>query len=307
MLGEPPFGSMRVSIEETILPASHRWKELPLGIPLLFPARRIVYTGCIHGKREVHLGDSEKLTASLEDYLEAIWHLIQEKQVARSKDIAERLGVNKSSVTGALKNLGARDLIHYEAYQYVTLTEGGRKAATDIVRRHEVIHDFLTRILGIPEDVSESNACRIEHALDGQTLEKLVNFVEFVLTCPRTKEGWTEGFREFCHKQPNLARCHECLDTFMAEIDESMAGAMPARGPRLSLSDLAVGEEARIVEISPGDAIPAQLRKKGLTEGALIQLEKADGEDEKLAAKVRGYHVNLQRDQASAVKIKKVR
>jgi Mn-dependent DtxR family transcriptional regulator len=45
------------------------------------------------------------LTASMEYYLEAIYHLGQEHQVARVKDIARRLKLHKSTVSGTLKYL----------------------------------------------------------------------------------------------------------------------------------------------------------------------------------------------------------
>jgi DtxR family Mn-dependent transcriptional regulator len=65
------------------------------------------------------------LSASLEDYLEAIYNLAEAKKVARSRDIAEALGVSRASVTGALRALKEKGLIEHEPYGYVTLTEAG--------------------------------------------------------------------------------------------------------------------------------------------------------------------------------------
>jgi DtxR family Mn-dependent transcriptional regulator len=249
----------------------------------------------------------ENLTESLEDYLEAIWHLVREKQVARSKDIADRLGVSKSSVTGALKNLASRGLVNYEAYQFATLTEAGRKAASEIVRRHEVIQEFLARILGLPEDVAEANACRIEHALDTDALEMMLSFVEFVVTCPRTKSGWTEGFQKFCHKHPDPNRCRKCLQDCEAGLEDAMAKPDRPGAESESLADLSTGDEARIVEIRPKDAVPRRLRDKGLAPGALVRVGKAHHAGKALAVRVRGYYVDLDRAEAEAVKVEKGR
>lgn len=253
------------------------------------------------------MANPERLTESLEDYLEAIWLLIQEKQVARSKDIADRLGVNKSSVTGALKSLSARGFVHYEAYQFVTLTDEGRRAAADIVRRHEVVRDFLTRLLNIPEDIAEANACRIEHALDGQALEALVRFFEFVLTCPRTGPGWIEAHQGLCRGGPEPDRCRSCLDHCRSELDKAIARLGKSGESRKDLSDMGEGDEARIVDIAPPDAVPDRLRKKGLAVGALVRKEKAKRGEGRVAVKVRGHHVHLDPDQAKAVKIRVVR
>ena len=64
-----------------------------------------------------------ELTSNLEDYLEVIFLLEQEQKSARAKDIADRLGVQRASVTGALQSLSQKGLINYHPYSSVTLTE----------------------------------------------------------------------------------------------------------------------------------------------------------------------------------------
>ena len=76
---------------------------------------------------------NDKLSASLEDYLEAIYNLAAEFNVVRSKNIAELLGVSKSSVTGAMRVLKKRGLANYKPYDCITLTESGQAAAVEPV------------------------------------------------------------------------------------------------------------------------------------------------------------------------------
>ena len=64
----------------------------------------------------------EGLSASLEDYVEVIYHLERSNRVARAKDIADQMNVQRASVTGALKALAGRGLINYSPYSYITLT-----------------------------------------------------------------------------------------------------------------------------------------------------------------------------------------
>ena len=73
------------------------------------------------------MSEKKQLTASLEDYLEAIYEISQKRRVARSRDIVKRMGVNGSSVTGALKVLAGQELIDYEPYGFVTLTDSGKR------------------------------------------------------------------------------------------------------------------------------------------------------------------------------------
>ena len=84
-----------------------------------------------------------ELSESLEDYLEIILNLEQAQKVARAKDIAAKMGVQRGSVTSALKSLKEKKLINYEPYSFVTLTPQGKKLAKEITRRHAVLKDFL--------------------------------------------------------------------------------------------------------------------------------------------------------------------
>ncbi len=253
------------------------------------------------------MSNTERLSESLEDYLEAIWHLIRDKGVARSKDIADRLDVSKSSVTGALKNLAARGMVHYEAYQFVTFTDKGQQAASDIVRRHEVIRHFLNRILLIPDEAAEANACRMEHALDGDTFERLVQFVEFVLTCPRTEAGWIQGFQKYCYKGPDKKHCLACLRHCQKELEEAIQKIQEARARGTNLTNLEQGDEGRILEIQPPTALPERLKKKGLAPGSMVHVEQTCEDGRSLSVKVRGYHLDLDEAQARAVRVEKVR
>jgi DtxR family Mn-dependent transcriptional regulator len=123
---------------------------------------------------------TENLSASLEDYLEAIYNLLKGKGIARSKDIADRLGVTRASVTSALRNLAQKGLIHYKPYGFITLTEKGIRSAARIARRHRVLHSFFTDILGLEEDMSQKAACRAEHTLGSEIINRLTVFIDFI-------------------------------------------------------------------------------------------------------------------------------
>lgn len=124
--------------------------------------------------------NDEKLSASLEDYLEAIYHLTAGQGVGRSKDIAEAMGVSRASVTGALKTLSEKEMIHYKPYGYATLTEKGHQAARRVVRRHEVLTRFFEDLLGAESSTAQAAACRAEHTLGPEITARLMAFIEFV-------------------------------------------------------------------------------------------------------------------------------
>jgi DtxR family Mn-dependent transcriptional regulator len=156
---------------------------------------------------------SDPLTSNLEDYLEAIFFLVAESKAARAKDIARRLGVQRASVTGALQTLSQKGLIHYHPYSSVTLTQEGFETASRIVYRHEVLQRFLHLFLQLPPEVAESNACRLEHHIDDQALERLIAFVRFLQDCPRTGDDWLQAFIRSCLNEQRCGDCRSCVES----------------------------------------------------------------------------------------------
>jgi len=153
----------------------------------------------------------EGLSASLEDYLEVIFHLERSNRVARAKDIADQMNVQRASVTGALKALAARGLINYSPYSYITLTTSGRDIAREVIRRHKVLKEFFVNTLQLGPEDAEANACRIEHAIDPAAIERLVRFLEFMSICPRTGTDWSDAFARFCKLGLRTSDCQACL------------------------------------------------------------------------------------------------
>ena len=165
-----------------------------------------------------HSGPEKLLTVStadaishqLEDYLEVIFELMAQKRVARVSDIANSMGVQMPSVTGALKHLAQHGLVNYEPYQHVTLTSEGDEIARAMVRRHDVLKRFMTQVLALPEDIAEHDACGMEHALSDETLSRMIQFLEFIESCPRAGDGLIEHFRRF--RDEGLKACDGCAE-----------------------------------------------------------------------------------------------
>jgi DtxR family Mn-dependent transcriptional regulator len=143
----------------------------------------------------------KKLSASLEDYLEAIFNIAGQSKIARSKDIAELLGVSKSSVTGALRILKKKGLANYKPYGYVTLTETGQSAAAEVVRKHNILKSFFVNVLGVKLDNAQKAACKAEHALGPGIISKLLSFIEFMTESDKNGRDLADEFQKFCRKR----------------------------------------------------------------------------------------------------------
>lgn len=165
--------------------------------------------------------ENQQLSASLEDYLEAIFRIVSEKQVARAKDIARRLGVGGSSVTGALRSLAERKLINYAPYEIITLTAEGKKVAEAIFRRHQALTHFFVRVLKIDETEAEASACKLEHAISKTVMERLVQFAEFLETCPRGGFDWIKEFGYHCESGKHQENCERCLSTCLESANKN--------------------------------------------------------------------------------------
>ena len=118
------------------------------------------------------------VTSSLQDYLEVILNLIQEKNTARVTDIADRLDIAKPSVIQALTLLKEKGLIVQDRYGPVELTAEGKRYALNIRHRHKVIYGFLTQVLGVSPEAAEKDACLMEHDLSNETFNCLLSYLE---------------------------------------------------------------------------------------------------------------------------------
>jgi DtxR family Mn-dependent transcriptional regulator len=142
-----------------------------------------------------------KLSASLEDYLEAIFNLSGKSEAARSKDIAELLDVSRASVTGALRLLSKKGLANYKPYGYVTLTESGQTAAAEVARKHQILKSFFVGVLGIQQDTAQKAACKAEHALGPAIIQRLLSFIDFVNQSGKNGYDVSAEFERFCQRK----------------------------------------------------------------------------------------------------------
>lgn len=121
--------------------------------------------------------DNDNVTTSSEDYLEAILMLSEKGGDVRSVDVAKSKQVSRASVNKALGVLREKGLIRQQRYGTVSLTDEGIKVADSVMQRHLMLKSFLTNILGVKPETAENDACRMEHAISAETMDKLERFM----------------------------------------------------------------------------------------------------------------------------------
>ncbi|CAN7353659.1 MULTISPECIES: transcriptional regulator MntR [Bacillaceae] len=117
-------------------------------------------------------------TPSMEDYIEQIYMLIENKGYARVSDIAEALSVHPSSVTKMVQKLDKDDYLIYEKYRGLVLTPKGNKVGKRLVYRHELLEQFL-RVIGVKEEHIYEDVEGIEHHLSWDSIDRIGDLVQF--------------------------------------------------------------------------------------------------------------------------------
>ncbi len=124
------------------------------------------------------------VSENVEEYLEAIYRLIEKKEELTTTNIAKILKVSPPSVSEMLKKLDKRGYLNYEPYKGVTLTKKGRELGAMILRKHRLLEKFLER-LGLSKNRIHEEACKLEHSIS----EELEKAIEKQISEPSYKRG----------------------------------------------------------------------------------------------------------------------
>jgi DtxR family Mn-dependent transcriptional regulator len=246
----------------------------------------------------------DALTASLEDYLEAIFQIIAEKEAVRPKDIAKRLDVSNASVTGALRALAGKELIRYSPYDVITLTPDGKTAAKDVIRRHEVLRDFFCKVLSVEESEADKAACQMEHSIPKVILERFIQFAEFVDVCPRGGAKWIAGFGYYCDHGNTKGNCERCISLTL----EGVAKTQDQRGEdktamTAKLRNLKPGQKGKVLRIGSRGETNKRIVEMGVTPGTIVEIERIAPLGDPIDVKVKGYHLSLRKEEAEKIEV----
>ncbi|HWJ22377.1 MAG TPA: metal-dependent transcriptional regulator [Gemmatimonadaceae bacterium] len=180
------------------------------------------------------------LTASVEDYLKAVYEAERRAGAASTSDVAQQLGVAPASVSGMVRRLARQGLLAHERYRGVRLTPAGRRAALRTLRRHRVIESYLVHALGYSWDCVHEEAERLEHAASDELIDRMAAALGEPAFDP--------------HGAP--------IPTREGAVDETR---------RTALGDLAVGARVRVSRVGDEDAsLLRYLAELGIRPGARV-------------------------------------
>lgn len=98
-----------------------------------------------------------------ENYLKAMFNLSQVTGEVFVNDLSKELDIKMPSVTSMVKRLASKDLVNYQSYKPLTLTEKGEKLALSIIRKHRLTEMFLVEKMGFGWEEVHEVAEQIEH------------------------------------------------------------------------------------------------------------------------------------------------
>ncbi len=150
-------------------------QQAPLSVPAFYC---MILNDCCKRTVKECIGGDGMPTPSMEDYIEQIYMLIEDKGYARVSDIAEALAVHPSSVTKMVQKLDRDQYLVYEKYRGLVLTSKGKKIGKRLVYRHELLEQFL-RVIGVDESKIYNDVEGIEHHLSWEALDRVGDLVQF--------------------------------------------------------------------------------------------------------------------------------
>ena len=140
------------------------------------------------------------ISKSLEEYWKTIYVLKQQDGNVRVTDIATKMNCTKASVNKAINNLKDNNLVNYESYGKIELTEEGENLAKKILEAYDIVYIFLREVLNMDEEEAKSEAESIKAAVQDNTINKLARYVHKELGL----------FSLDCDYDINKEKCREC-------------------------------------------------------------------------------------------------
>ena len=141
------------------------------------------------------------ISKATEEYLKTIYILLKKNKIIRVTDIADAMSCSKPSVTKQLNILKNNNLIVYETYGHVELTDSGISYAKKVLADYDILYIFLHDVIGVDEEISKEDAKKIKSVINDKTLTKISSYIYEVLDLKKLN----------CNFNIRNESCRECI------------------------------------------------------------------------------------------------
>lgn len=226
------------------------------------------------------------LSASMQDYLEAILELDKNETSVRITDIANKLNIAKASVNQTVSKLKEMGLVRQQVYGPVELTDSGRKLADKVRLRHVKLRQFLMEALGVDPKTAEDDACRMEHAVSVQTMDKLTEYL--------FRNGYmTEGNSTMEYEGSGILN-----EGLFTGGKEDAAGNQPVIK---ALGELKTGQKGKVARVISKGVVRKRIIEMGITTGTEIIVKGFAPFGDPMELGVKGYNLSLRKAEAADI------
>ncbi len=227
-----------------------------------------------------------KISSSLEDYLETIYLLQRDHGFARVKEIAAARDVKAASVSVALRKLAEVKLVRYERREYINLTPEGENTARSIFSRHRLLKRFFCDVLQMSLDGADEQACALEHSLTDEGMDRLVRFLEFLNNCPSIVSDFKKCLEQDECPKAGSAECEHC--NYAKEVHRTVAS-------------LDAGEPVIVSTITASDQMRQHLLNIGILPGSRLEVEKRSKNGASITIRVHKTSLTITAEEAAAI------
>jgi DtxR family transcriptional regulator, Mn-dependent transcriptional regulator len=235
------------------------------------------------------MSNNEKLSANIEEYLEAIYKISQKEESVKTSKISKYLGITQASVSEMLKKLDKMDYVNYSQYKGVTLTEKGLKEAKRITRKHRLLERFLHDILNLKDHFLHDQACEMEHSLSDEAERAMCQVLDHPDKCPG------DSLIPACDLK--FTSCEECMKRKEEEVNE-----VGRRNENLiPIMELKDHQKGKVSFIRGDYKVIRRLLDMGITIGAFISVIKIAPLSGPVEVAIRGSKLAIGRDIACNV------
>ncbi len=141
------------------------------------------------------------ISKSSEEYLKTIYILKKQNGKIRVTDIAQKMNCSKPSVNKAINNLKEENILNYETYGTIELTEKGEDLAKKILEAYDIVYLFMKEVLNLEEEEAKCEAEKIKSTISDNTINKLAKYVH--------KELGLSNLN--CNYDINNEMCRSCI------------------------------------------------------------------------------------------------
>lgn len=154
--------------------------------------------------------DEVELSHSSTHYLLAIHTLLRDHGYARVIDVSRFMDITRGSASITLQKLKAKGYVAEDENKFLKLTDIGKHYVESIISRRRMLILFFTEILGLPDSIAETDACKMEHLLSQEAGEKLISLINFVLSNNKEAKRFREEYKKFDFACQSAHECRVC-------------------------------------------------------------------------------------------------